>query len=253
MHLPSALGDERGFVHKRLFRGLKGAVGGLLGGPGGVVGGAIGGFLAPGRPAPPTAFRVPGPPIPSRVPALSAAARASRAACPPGFAVDSVGGCHGLGPNTGQFIPKPKAPGVFPQALGSRNGARGDGDRRQDQLTLGGDAELGRFGAGINPAFFSQQTRRCPRGMVLGAPEADGESLCYNKRDLSNKERMWPRGRRPLLTGGEMRCISVASSAAKKLQTKQKQLQELGLLKPPPSRRRAAAPVHVRTAGVVHN
>ena len=63
------------------------------------------------------------------------------------------------------------------------------------------------------------------------------DGLCYNKRDISNKERFWPRGRRPLLTGGEMRCISIASSAAKKLQRKQKQLRELGLLKAPPTRR----------------
>ncbi|MEE8551185.1 MAG: hypothetical protein V3T08_08030, partial [Gemmatimonadota bacterium] len=119
------------------------------------------------------------------------------------------------------------------------NGANG---RRRDQLTLGGDAELGRFGAGINPAFFSTQTRRCPRGMVLGAPEADGESLCYNRRDLANKERMWPRGRRPLLTGGEMRAISTASAAAKKLQRKQKQLEQLGMLKRPAPRSRRALP-----------
>jgi len=214
----AALGDERGFVHKRIFRGIKGFIGG------GPIG-AIGGFLAPGRPE-----VVPG-----------------ATGCPQGF-VNILGQCRPSAALS-QPIFSPTIPGVpsglFPD--GGRDGAR-------DQITLGGDAELGRFGAGVNPAFFSSQTRRCPRGMVLGAPEADGESLCYNKRDLSNKERMWPRGRRPLLTGGDMRCISVASSAAKKLQRKQKQLEELGMLRKPARRGgRSSSPVHVRTAGVAHN
>jgi len=83
-------------------------------------------------------------------------------------------------------------------------------------------------------------TRICPRGSVLGK-----DGLCYNKRDIPNSQREWPRGRRPLLTGGEMRCISVAASAAKKLQRKQKQLMAMGLLKRPASRRAARlAPGH---------
>lgn len=107
---------------------------------------------------------------------------------------------------------------------------------------------MGRFGAGFEPDVSAITTRRCGRGAVLGV-----DGICYNRRDLRNSERFWPRGRRPLLTGGDMRCISVASSAAKKLQKKQKQLQELGLLKPPARRARAAAPaVHVKTAGVAH-
>jgi len=98
-------------------------------------------------------------------------------------------------------------------------------------------AVMGRFGAGFEPSVFMTDTRRCGRGAVLGV-----DGLCYNKRDLRNNERFWPRGRRPLLTGGEMRAISTASSAAKKLQRKQKQLESLGLLKRPAPRSRRALP-----------
>jgi len=96
---------------------------------------------------------------------------------------------------------------------------------------------MGRFGAGFEPSVFMTDTRRCGRGAVLGV-----DGICYNKRDLRNSERFWPRGRRPLLTGGEMRAISTASSAAKKLQRKQKQLEGLGLLKKSAPRTRRALP-----------
>ncbi len=235
--------ENRGFVHKRIFGGIKGAIGGILGGPTGVLGGAIGGFVG--------------------APKGTALVPATRAGCPPGFAKDTFNNCVStvgrriVFDSQGNPVVQPLDAGLpltrrpFPRDITTPVPGVGF----EKQLTLGGDAELGRFGAGINPAFFSQQHRRCPRGMVLGAPEADGESLCYNKRDLSNKERMWPRGRRPLLTGGEMRAISTASSAAKKLQRKQKQLESLGLLKRPAARGRRAAPA-ITAAGhklaVVH-
>jgi len=105
-----------------------------------------------------------------------------------------------------------------------------------------GVAVMGRFGAGFEPSVVMTDTRRCGRGAVLGV-----DGLCYNRRDLRNSDRFWPRGRRPLLTGGEVRAISVASSAAKKLERKQKQLMELGLLKRPTRSRRAAPPGHRAT------
>jgi len=100
-----------------------------------------------------------------------------------------------------------------------------------------GEAVNGRYGAGLLPAVRMTDTRTCPRGSVLG-----NDGVCYNKRDLKNSEREWPRGQRPLLTGGEMRAIRIAAGAAKKLQVKTKQLQSLGMLKRPTSRRRAALP-----------
>jgi len=237
-----ALGDERGFVHKKIFGGIKGAVGGFLGGgPGGALGGAIKGFT--------------GKPSVSLVPQASAG-------CPPGFTVGPSGNC----------VPSKVAAFRFARARGPEelalfqfreerakkaSGAsfaiqQPDVTGAEGQLLPFGEAVMGRFGAGLKPAVFSQQRRACPRGSVLGAPEADGSSLCYNKRDISNRERAWPRGRRPLLTGGEMRAISTASAAAKKLQRKQKQLEQLGLLKKPAPRTRRALPAGHK-AELVHS
>ncbi len=220
LNLRPVLGDERGFIHRKgsfLRKIGKKVLGGvpIVGGIATGIGEAVG-FFGP-------------PSITTVIPARGGCSQ-------PGFVRNKQGNCVPRG-FPGLFYP-PARPAVSPLVNGGIppvlpvTGAEG-------QLTPGGDAELGRFGAGINPAFFSSQTRRCPRGMVLGAPEADGESLCYNKRDLSNKARMWPRGRRPLLTGGQMRAISIAASAAKRLQARQKQLQELGLLKKPTPRRAA--------------
>ena len=242
----TALGDERGFVHKRIFRGLKGAVGGILGGPGGIIGGAARGFFDPGIP-----------PIPSRAPVLTRAQAMTRfgagataaelasvglapVACPAGFVL-ILGRCV---PTSVQSIVSDVGATFRPPQLGRVNGPL-VGPPRPDQF---GEAVMGQYGAALQPEVRESTTRRCPRGSVLGT-----DGLCYNRRDIRNSERFWPRGRRPLLTGGEMRCISIASSAAKKFQKKQKQLQELGFLKAPPARRRAAPAVHVRTAGVTHN
>ncbi len=248
--LRTVLGDERGFVHKRLFRGITGAIGGLIGGgPGGVVGGAVSGFLR--RPTPgaiavrcPQGFspnadgtcgslhlspaeimRRSGPPaqLASVIPSSAAGA------CPPGFLRTPLGCVPATLPALQQQF--------FPQQRG--DAVVTDGLAAPDQF---GPARLGRFGAALEPEVRDLTVRRCPRGSVLGV-----DGLCYNRRDISNKERFWPRGRRPLLTGGDMRCISVASSAAKKLQRKQKQLEELGLLRKPARRggRRAAPAGHV--------
>jgi len=110
----------------------------------------------------------------------------------------------------------------------------GDQPGRDTAPGFGGTAVMGQFGAALQPLVASSTTLRCLRGMVLGM-----DNLCYNRRDLKNDERKWPRGRRPLLTGGEMRCISVASRAASKLETKTKQLRKMGMLKPLPKRSRA--------------
>lgn len=99
-----------------------------------------------------------------------------------------------------------------------------------------GEAVMGRYGAGLEPAGVQSVVFRCPKGMVLG-----DDNICYDK-PLANAKRKWPRGRRPLLTGGEMRAISTAASAAGKLEKKQKQLQRLGMLKKPSRPRPKALP-----------
>lgn len=209
-------GDSRNFVHKRLI----GAVGGFLtGGPLGAVGGFLGGGGDGQQQQQQPARQLPFAPTTgggfiSPVP--------GGAACPPGFkfvnnqCVQDVPGFRGI---VQRAIP------------GGQTG-----------VTVFGQAVLGQFGAALEPADITGAfvRLRCPRGTVLGM-----DDLCYNKGDIKNSERKWPRGRRPLLTGGEMRCIGIAAAAASKLERKQKQLQKLGLLKKP-SRRAApkALPGH---------
>jgi hypothetical protein len=85
-----------------------------------------------------------------------------------------------------------------------------------------GDAVMGRYGAALQPGIRTVDRAVCLPGMQLG-----NDGLCYNKGAISNKQRMWPAGRKPLLTGGEMRAISVAASAAKKVEGATKRLQTL--------------------------
>lgn len=96
-----------------------------------------------------------------------------------------------------------------------------------------GEAVMGRYGAGLVPGSRIIDRAVCLRGMQLG-----NDGLCYNKGQISNKERMWPRGRRPLLTGGDMRAISIASRAATRLTNTAVRLQEIGLIKKPVARKR---------------
>jgi len=174
------------------------------------------------------------------------------AACPPGFLSTGAGCVPRAGAGGATLLPTPRQLPPSPLRLGI--GARGrEGTVPQPTpvqaefrtgLGLAADpaagvAVMGRFGAGFEPAVFMTDTRRCGRGAVLAV-----DGLCYNRRDLRNSDRFWPRGRRPLLTGGEVRAISVASSAAKKLERKSKQLMQLGLLKRPTRSRRAAPAGH---------
>ena len=216
------LGDERGFIHKRIFGGIKGAIGGILtGNPLAGLAGGIKGFLKDPAQVVPQATR-----------------------CPPGFFVSAAGQCTpvgGLPPSPRFGGPPPRLPPPIilqppPPTGGLLTPLSARGALAPGQM---GEAVLGQFGAGTEPEVFDTMVRRCPRKAVLGA-----DGVCYNRGDLRNSDRWWPRGRRPLLTGGDMRAISTASSAAKKLQRKQKQLQQLGLLKKPAARSRPAPPGH---------
>ncbi len=225
--------NERGFIHKRIFGAAKGALGGILsgGGPLGILGGAARGFAGGGTRTP---DRVPI----SRVDARSFGVIPVTSGCPPGFSFVN-GQCQ---ENQRAIIKTPGFRGGLERFLpGGRTGFEVEPRTvapTQAAAVQGGfgDAVMGRFGAALEPAVRMTDTRVCPRGTVLGM-----DGLCYNRRDIRNNERAWPRGRRPLLTGGEMRCITVAASAAKKLKTKQKQLETLGLLKRPAPRRRLPA------------
>jgi len=100
-----------------------------------------------------------------------------------------------------------------------------------------GVAVMGRYGAAMIPHIEARQHSECLPGMVLGT-----DGLCYNKRDITNRERRYPKGRAPLLTGGERNAITKAARAAGKIKRTTKQLQKMGMLPKPSSRRRAPAP-----------
>ena len=222
----TALGDERGFVHKRLFRGITGF---LQGGPLG----AAAGFISGGGRAAPT-VRLTRAQAMTRFGAGATAAELASVgvapiACPAGFVL-ILGKC--VPTSVPSAISAPSAIFSTPTFGGVNGGGGLMGPPEPDQF---GAARVGRYGAGIEPAVVDRRHLICPRGSILGKQEADGSFLCYNRGDISNKERKYPRGRRPLLTGGEVRAISIASSAAKKFQSKEKQLQELGLVKKPAS------------------
>lgn len=107
-----------------------------------------------------------------------------------------------------------------------------------------GDAVMGRYGAALTPGSLIIDRAVCLKGMQLG-----DDGFCYNKSQISNKQRMWPAGRRPLLTGGDMRAISTAARAGRRLEGATKRLQRLGMMKKPAPRRIApptAPPQHQR-------
>ena len=173
--------------------------------------------------------------------------------CPPGF-IPTPTGCVPRG--TPRF--DPRGPGGFASALGRRRqqiGARGTQGVPgrttpipvrtpgvSDAIMVSGGAAsqnggvprpavptlavTGQFGAGFEASIVSRELRLCPPQTVLGV-----DGVCYNRRDLRNSERAWPRGRRPLMTGGDVRAISIANRAATRLQKKQKQLEDMGMLK----------------------
>lgn len=72
------------------------------------------------------------------------------------------------------------------------------------------------------PAIVSVRTRRCRKGSVLGK-----DGWCHPKSSITNKDREYPRGTRPLGTPGEMKAVTKASNFAKRLKTKQKQLKKV--------------------------
>ncbi len=101
---------------------------------------------------------------------------------------------------------------------------------------LGGQAIMGKYGAALIPGSQIVDRAVCLPGMQLG-----DDGLCYNKANISNKQRMWPAGRKPLLTGGDMRAISVAARAGRRLEGATKRLQRMGMMKKPARGRLAPA------------
>ncbi len=204
--------DSRGFVHKRIGRGLKKFV---TSGFNPLAG--IGGFVSGGGECPSGMVRVVGPgPNETRCVVQT---RSTTIALAPS------------GPCRFPLRPDPVT-GRCRVFIGDRPG------RDTSPLQLGpgvpvGDATMGRYGAALVPGSRVIDRAVCLRGMVLG-----DDNLCYNRSQISNKERMWPRGRRPLLSGGDMRAISIASRAASRLTRTAQRLQEIGLIQKPIVKRR---------------
>lgn len=164
----------------------------------------------------------------------------------------------GIPPST---FPISLAPGTqcrFPRRIDPRTGecrvflgAESGRDRPVDErgrprLAPPGDAVMGQFGAALEPGVMQIERSVCLPGMQLAK-----DGLCYNKGAITNSQRMWPRGRRPLLTGGDMRAIGVAARAGAKLDRTTKRLRSLGMMKALPAPRKPRAHAHAKPVAAV--
>ena len=211
-------GDERGFIHKKILGGIS-KIAGIVPLPGAKIVSRITGALAGRKQQKQAGARAKFAPEPA----------GSTAACEVGFRRHSTGVC--VPRVSGSLIGTGLAPSVGTVARSVGTVARAPGPV--------GDAVMGRYGAALEPGSMIIDRSVCLRGMQL----AD-DGLCYNKSQISNKQRMWPAGRKPLLTSGDMRAISTAARAGRRLEGATKRLQRMGMMKKPASRGRAALPRH---------
>jgi hypothetical protein len=72
------------------------------------------------------------------------------------------------------------------------------------------------------PFTVEQKVRRCLPGHVLGK-----DKLCHSKSDISNKNRLYPKPRRPLGTSGDLNAVSKASRFGRRLVANQNKLKNL--------------------------
>lgn len=204
-------GDERAFFHKKLLKALPGVATKFLGGAVGGLGTKL--FGGGGKPA-------------LVVPQTFAPTKTFAGATPGGGDASIhrfVGGGNGAGPCRA---------GTFPDAEGRCVSPSSPFGARQ----LMGQAIVGRFGPAIAPAEEMRSIAVCPTGMALGK-----DGLCYDH--LPNRDRKYPRGRRPLLTGGDMRAISRARRAGNRLANAKTDLVAIGMLKPAARKRRKKASI----------
>ena len=211
--------DERGFVHKKLIRGI----------------GKIAGVAS--------AVGIPGASLVSRA-ARTLAPRTTTARVSPTTVAQRQ---FGQNLKFGNIPELGTGPCDFPRVLDNQGRCRTptSGEFGGPQFEPG-NAVMGRYGAAIEPGSMIIDRAVCLRGMQL----AD-DGLCYNKSQISNKQRMWPAGRKPLLSGGDMRAISTAARAGKRLEGATKRLQRLGMMKKPASRRALPAHQHAKPIAAV--
>lgn len=141
--------------------------------------------------------------------------------------------------------PPQRTPCDFPMVRDSQGRCRKptSGEFGGPQFEVG-EAVMGRYGAALEPGSRIIDRAICLRGMQLG-----NDGLCYNKGQITNKQRMWPAGRKPLLSGGDMRCINIAARAGRRLEGATKRLQRLGMMKKPVRR---ALPPHRHAKEAAH-
>jgi len=224
-------GDERGFLHKKILGSIGGFVGSAVSGGNPLIGAARG-FVGGGKRRP--NVRPPARDVQPRAetarPSVASEAgkllgRTLKFAA--GEAVATTATSVSPGDCIFPFRLDPRT-GTCKIFLGERSGPdNGNGNGG----ALVGNAVMGRYGAGLAPGVMSIDRAVCLKGMRLG-----NDGLCYNKSQINNKQRMWPRGQRPLLTGGDMRAITIAARAGRRMEKTKIRLQGLGMMKTPKPR-----------------
>jgi len=243
-------GDERGFVHKKLLGGISKIAGVASFIPGASTVSAITGSLAGrGRTVPrsqtarPSVFSRAEKNFGRKVKFESESAGPSLGERLLGLGGRIIGGeiSKRRGRPAALGIGPPQIPGII------QSGDCGPGlvlsdlgcvavDSPVGAQFAGGQAVMGRYGAGMVAGSQIVDRATCLRGMQLG-----NDGLCYNKGQITNKQRMWPAGRKPLLTGGEMGAISTAARAGRRMELATKRLQKMGMMKKPSPRQATLA------------
>jgi len=223
------LADKRGFIHKKILGGIGkvAQIGAAIGLPGATAVSRVSSFLGGTRTRP---VFVP------------------RTLLPRGITIGSEAEKR-AGQIAKQLIPDDiltNVPCLDPRLVRASDGhcvAPGSGHFREHfggESGVGivpvGEAVMGRYGAGLRPGSMVIDRAVCLKGMQLG-----NDGICYNKSQISNKQRQWPAGRKPLLSGGDMRAISIAARAGRRLEGATKRLQRLGMMKKPTTRRLGGA------------
>jgi len=213
--------DERGFIHKKIIRGIGkvASVASAVGIPGASFVSRAARTLAPRT----TTARV----NERSIAQTQFGLQTKFASEPSQFPIQAFHETRPR-PNGGQ-----RAPCDFPMVRDRDGRCRKptSGEFGGEQFGVG-EAVMGRYGAALEPGSMIVDRAVCLKGMQL----AD-DGLCYNKSQISNKQRMWPAGRKPLLSGGDMRAISTAARAGRRLEGATKRLQRLGMMKKPTPRR----------------
>jgi len=232
-------GDERGFIHKKILGGISTLAGigsrfipqlGVVS----TVARALGGSRGKARDQKEFATQIK---LADIGMPLAIIPRSTGAPRPIGFGGGRGGGGVCKDP---RLVMAPDGHCVSPGS--GHAAAHGIGDVPGTVTTPIGDPVMGRYGAGEIPGSMIIDRAVCRSGMQLG-----DDGVCYNKAQISNKQRMWPAGRKPLLSGGDMRAIGIAARAGRRLEGATKRLQRLGMMKKPARGRRSVAPpVHQR-------